>query len=422
MRGDAPRAVVLVRNTATHDARVLRCAKTLCSLDYETVVVAVTSAEEKTERAMSQGVPVIRLTPRAPLAGPARVLRRLVSRPAGGRPSLARATPAEPVRSAAGPVGRAYRLLRTLSYYRHGVAAVWRLRPSLVHCNDYNTVWIGVAAKLLLGSTLVYDSHELWPDRNRRSEPAWWLLVCEALFLRIADLNLATSPGHADVIARRHGVGAPRVVRNIAERPAATGDKGITTPSPRAARTIVYSGALTESRGLEQAIAALQQTPDVDLRLIGPGALLYRESLSALAVRSGVGERVRIEPPVAPERVVETIRSCGAGLALIQPTCVSYALCLPNKLFEYMVAGLPVLAADLPAIRAFVVPNRLGLVTPPADIPVIARAMRQILEPGLNRGLRAAAARAAAEHSWEREAERLRDLYRDAAGSSAEAR
>ena len=411
------RAALLVRNPATHDARVLRCARTLRSIGYEPLVVAVTSEAQQAERGQARGVPIVRLTPATPLAALARGLRRRASRT--GPPIAAGRAGADPARPKnqrrLSLTARGYRLLRTLSYYRRGVAAILRQRPALVHCNDYNTMWIGVAAKLLLGCTLVYDSHELWPDRNGRSEPRLWLLACEALFVRIADLNLATSPGHAGEIARRHRVAAPRVVRNIAEPPGATlGADGSTAVSE--SQTIVYCGALTGGRGLEQAIAALRQAPGVELRLLGPGRRAYREWLLELAISGGVRERVRIEPPVPPEQVVEAIQTAAAGLALIQPTCRSYALCLPNKVFEYMVAGLPVLAADLPTIHAFVGPNRLGLMAPPSDIAAIAGAMREIVEPERNLELRAATAAAAAKNSWEREAERLRELYREAAG------
>jgi len=211
-------------------------------------------------------------------------------------------------------------------------------------------------------------------------------------------------------------------VRNIAEPPATSPNLNGSASAPVEPQTIVYCGALTASRGLEQAIAALPAAPGIELRLLGPGRSAYRARLLELARRTAVGDRVRIESPVAPDRVIEAIRPAAAGLALIQPTCRSYALCLPNKVFEYMVAGLPVLAADLPAIHAFVAPNRLGLMTPPSDTGAIARAMLEIVEPGRNRELRTATAVAAAQNSWEQEAERLRGLYRQAAGRQAGAR
>ena len=474
---EPPRAALVVRNTATHDARVLRCARTLQSLGYDAIVIAITSEEEGAERDVAQGIPIVRLTPRAPLAGTARALRRVVSRRANGATATAgggRVVPDVPqLRDRYGyancgtspsgrrlsPLARLYRLLRTLSYYRRGIAAVRALRPAVVHCNDYNTMWIGVGAKLLTGCALIYDSHELWPDRNGRTEPRWWLLACEALFLRLADTTLATSPGHADAIARRHRVPPPQVVRNIAERPpqvvrnvverppqvvrnfaerppeivrnvaerangssvspdTGSAGSGAIPPASGSGRTLVYAGAVTGSRGLEQAIAALPHARGMTLRVVGPGARAYREHLADLAARHGVADRVRLDRPVPPQQVVEEIAAAAAGAALIQPSCLSYALSLPNKLFEYLAAGLPILAADVPVIREFVERNGVGLVVPPDDPEAIAAAMLEIAEPERNRRLRAAVKKASGEFSWEQEAEHLKRAYREATATS----
>src|SRR5829696_3792078 len=80
---DASVAAVVVRNTASHDARVLRCARALQTLGYETLVLAVTSDEESETRAVAQGVPIVRLSPRAPLAEAVRGLRGRAHRRTG---------------------------------------------------------------------------------------------------------------------------------------------------------------------------------------------------------------------------------------------------------------------------------------------------------------------------------------------------
>src|SRR5204863_6460443 len=82
---------------------------------------------------------------------------------------------------------KARRLAVTGAYYVLGAALVRRERPGLVHANDYNTMWIGIAAKLLRGSRVVYDCHELWADRNGRPEWRPWLVASEFLFMRAAD-------------------------------------------------------------------------------------------------------------------------------------------------------------------------------------------------------------------------------------------
>ena len=76
-------------------------------------------------------------------------------------------------------------------------------------------MWIGVAAKLARGTPVVYDSHELWADRNGRPEPRAWLLAAEALFVRVADEVVTTSPGYAEELARRYRIAPPTLVRNL---------------------------------------------------------------------------------------------------------------------------------------------------------------------------------------------------------------
>jgi glycosyltransferase involved in cell wall biosynthesis len=281
-----------------------------------------------------------------------------------------------------------------------------------VHCNDYNTMWVGVACRLLLGSRIVYDSHELWPDRNLRPEARWWLLLCEALFVRVADRVVMTSPAHAEVMARRYRVPEPVVVRNIPERTAAPELEGDGEPE----RLVVYVGGLQPNRGIEQAIRAVGLLEDVRLRLLGPGAPVYRATLKELVRTVGVSELVEFAEPVPPDAVVDALAGASVGLALFEPVCLSHRLVLPNKLFEYARAGVPILGSDLPTIARFVHGHGLGTTVDPADVSAIARALEEMLEPARNRALRAAAARAREALDPERELDVLRSVYRQVLG------
>jgi glycosyltransferase involved in cell wall biosynthesis len=274
-------------------------------------------------------------------------------------------------------------------------------------------MWIGLGARFLTGSALVYDAHELWPDRNLRPEPRWWLSLCESIFVRVADRVITTSPGYAEVMARRYRIGSPTVVRNICEvePPASDGRARRPLSSPP---TAVYVGGLTRNRGLEQCIAALAQLPEIRLRAIGPGAPAYREVLLALARELRVAARVTIEEPVAPDQVVGTIADADVGLAMIQPSCLSYELSLPNKLFEYLAAGLPILGSDAPVIASFVTDHGIGAAARATDPADIATKLAAILEPAENDRLRAASARAREELSWDEESRLLISVYEGA--------
>ena len=167
-------------------------------------------------------------------------------------------------------------------------------------------------------------------------------------------------------------------------------------------------------RGLEQMIDALPLLPEVRLCAIGPGTPLYRSGLLTRAASMGVADRVVLRAPVAPGEVNRALAGAAAGLCLIQPICRSYELCLPNKLFEYAAAGVPVLASNVPVIAAVVRGHGLGEVVTDDGPRAIAASLRRLLAPG-GWTLTAERARAFADtHDWPGEARALEQVYKRA--------
>jgi glycosyltransferase involved in cell wall biosynthesis len=401
-------AVVLVRNGIRHDARVLREARLLESIGFETTVVGVaTGATAEPCPGPPEGIRAIWLDPGGGLRA---TLRRIGSRRSrdrnGDRWAPTQATAPAPA-SATLRRGRLRRLVATADYYRRGIGIVRRIRPQLIHANDYNTAWIGVVGKWLTGSRLVYDSHELWPDRNLRPEPRLWLMLCELLFVRAADEVITTSPGYAEVLARRYRIEAPRVVRNV---PGWTAEPS-REPQSGGAPLAVYFGALTRNRGLITALRALALVPELRMRFVGPEAWGYRRDLAALAAELGVAGRLQILDPVPPDRAATVLADASLGLALIEPACLSYRLTLPNKLYEYVAAGLPVLSSDVPVLAGEVRRHRIGLTADPGDPVAVAAAIRAMLEPAAQRRFRDSASRLATEAVWSREQLGLASVY-----------
>src|SRR6188472_102016 len=402
-------AVVLVRNGVSHDARVLREARLLDSIGFKVTIVGVaTSATRRRGAELVDGVRVVWLEPGSGLR---RTLRRLgVSRgnsTSASSSSLSSSAAGRRGSSLASSAARMRRLMATADFYRRGIRLVRRIEPDLIHANDYNTAWIGILGKWLTGARLIYDSHELWPDRNLRPEPRGWLLLCEALFVRVADEVITTSPGYAAVLARRYRIERPRLVRNV---PAWRADPkpGARPGNPPLA---VYFGALTRNRGLATALRALALIPELRMRFVGPEAWGYRQDLNALAVELSVADRLEVIDPVRPDQAASVLADADLGLALIEPACLSYRMTLPNKLYEYVAAGLPVLSSEVPVLAAQVRENGLGLVADSRDPVGVAAAIRAMLEPGAQVTFREAVSRLAAETGWDREQGKLADVY-----------
>jgi len=399
------RATVIVRNPAIHDARVLREVDTLARMGYDVEVLAIPCRFDA-QPPPDTPVRVRRLGPRTALGRTAHRLATALREPAvtvvGEWPTSARRARARRL------VMRAYLALQTAAFYRRAIHALRERPPALLHCNDYSTMWAGVFARVALGSRVIYDTHELWADRNGRSEWRGWLIAAEALFVRAAHGCIVTSPGHADALARRYRIRRPTVVRNIPDverRPASA------TASGTGNATAVYLGSVIAERGLEQAISALSGMPDLCLRIIGPARPSYRSSLDALIQAHGLRDRVTIGEPVAPGAVVDVARSGSFGIALFQPSCRSYLLGLPNKLSEYALAGLPVLASDFPVHRRFVEELGAGILVDPTSPQAIADGYRALLEPDRQAAIRRQLERAHERLDWAKERTILEEAY-----------
>jgi glycosyltransferase involved in cell wall biosynthesis len=426
-RGES--ALIIVRNPATHDSRVLREASTLKQLGYRPLILAVTSEAERTRHSIQEGTPILRLSPSSPFTWARHRLRPLRGIEGSAARGWRHEERAPGTRSrGAGRSSwslrylavRLHRWARTIDFYRRAIGVVGNVRPALVHCNDYNTMWIGLVARTMSRAAVVYDAHELWPDRNLRPEPRWWLLAWESLFVRLAHRTITASPGYASVMARRYRIAQPRVIRNIPNIPAHPGRYSEAAGSlrkpaePSDGSMVAYVGALTRNRGLEVSIRALAQVPEARLRLIGPIHDSYANELAELAQAQGVTNRLEFAAAVPPGRVVEELRAADAGLALIQPVCLSYRMSLPNKLFEYVLAGIPVLGSDLPVVGGFVREHGIGLVASPVDAEDVAAKLREILRPERNREFRLAARKAAEALRWDSESRLLADTYVEA--------
>ncbi len=172
-------------------------------------------------------------------------------------------------------------------------------------------------------------------------------------------------------------------------------------------RIVIYQGSIQENRGIEPAIEAVTQLDNVVLVVIGYG--YYRPTLEDLVEERGLTDKVLFFGPVPNDELISYSASADIGLANIVNSSVSYYTSLPNKLFEYAMAGIPVIGSDSPEIGRIVAEEQIGEVCDPEDPTQIADAIERILaDPGR---YAAGLSHAAARYNWSVEQEKLLDLY-----------
>ena len=186
---------------------------------------------------------------------------------------------------------------------------------------------------------------------------------------------------------------------------------------PAGAQIVLYHGSFGAGRGLEQLLEAMRdpRLAAAHLVLLGYGPL---EPSMRAAASEDLSGRTHVLDAVPPDRLLDLITDADVGVVAIQPTTLNHRLSTPNKLFESLAAGVPVVASDFPLIHHIVVEDPLGplgTVCDPADPGQLSQALVEILGQAdadrsalRDRCLAAAHAR----WNWETEADALLGLYR----------
>ncbi|HUP85926.1 MAG TPA: glycosyltransferase [Acidimicrobiales bacterium] len=314
-------------------------------------------------------------------------------------------------------------LTGNIAFHRH----LKGRRYDVVHANDGSTLLGAALLARSSGAALVYDSHEFFPGylpaatslRTRVANALHVNLLVERCFIWRADAVIAVSESIASELQRHYSLETrPTVIRNVPRMVRrADLDRGylrrvIDVPADRP--LVSHVGAVTARRGAESAIHAVARTEDAVLALVGPVDPSYRERLEEVARQLGVSDRVRIAGAVPYDDVVHAVSSSDLVLYLPSPATMSQSirLSLPNKLFEAVMARVPVVMPALPEIQRVVEQYGIGVCVNPADPQAAALAIDSILASPGGPELDARLDAAADALAWETEQERLFDLYR----------
>lgn len=215
------------------------------------------------------------------------------------------------------------------------------------------------------GARLVYDSHELYSEQEFSShEKRRWAEI-EARHIGACDLVTTVNPSIARELAARYGIDGVQVLLNAErcrEAPVPTRRFHLAFGLSENKRVLLMQGGLSAGRNLEALVDAMLHVRDPSIVLVFLGDGLLVDVLRARVRSAGLEERVRFHPAVPQLELLAWTAAADAGVIPYQATCLNNYYCTPNKLFEFIAAGLPILASDLPEIRSMVEGHRIGMV------------------------------------------------------------
>ena len=280
------------------------------------------------------------------------------------------------------------------------------------HSNDLNTLKVGVVCKRKTGARLVYDSHELQTERNRMTDKARKKAIGEeGGYLPDVDAMIVAAPLWIEWNRKLYGaIPDPTItLLNVPEPTPIDHSKDLrkVLGIPPEQRIVLYQGSIQENRGIEPAIDAVAELDDVVLVVVGYG--YHRPALESIVEQRGLTDRVKFFGPVPNDELISYSASADVGLSNIVNSSVSYNTTLPNKLFEYAMAGIPIVGSDSPGIGKLIEEEQIGEVCDAEDPVALATAIATVLaDPGR---YTAALERTTERYNWPRERRKLIDLY-----------
>ena len=255
----------------------------------------------------------------------------------------------------------------------------WRLWRRLLHtecdviwANDTDTLPGAFMAARMKRRKLVMDAHELFPEVpeiQHKPLVRWVWRTIERCLMPQCDAMLTVCQSLADYYKEKYGV-EMTVVRNISLTP-----KSLTPQPPlpegegrTGEATLLYQGCVNLGRGVDWAIDALEWLPGCRLMVAGRGDLL--DAMKAYAAQKPWADRVTFLGHVPPDQLGELTLSCGVrsagsrsaqavGLVMLEDMGLSYHYALPNRIGDFVAAGVPMVVSDLPEMAAVV--RRFGV-------------------------------------------------------------
>jgi glycosyltransferase involved in cell wall biosynthesis len=309
-------------------------------------------------------------------------------------------------------------MLKYLEFCVHVIYQIYHQHPDVVHAHDVNALIPGFAAARLSCAKLVYDAHELWVERQApllhsdllRSS----LGAIERFLARRADAVITVNPSIAKFLKDSLKISVtPTVLMHCQEYHEVQRNDILREELdiPADQRIIIYPGLFAEGRGLEQLIEAVSYLERAVVVLMGRDQLSGK--LQALVQQHHLEKRVFIRRPVPPNEVLRYVASADIGVMPTQSIDLSYHYGAGNKLFHYMMAGIPSAVSNQPEKRRIVQDYGIGAVFDQTNPKDIAQAINTLLnDPEEYQRMHQRARRLSRERfNWHIESHKLIAIY-----------
>lgn len=305
-----------------------------------------------------------------------------------------------------------FQALKYIEFLSRVLFLISKMQAKVINVHALSLLPIGLISKFFLKTFLIYDTHELETERNglfglrkRISK------FTERNIIKYVDMTIVVSESIADWYRDEYNIQRPLVVLNAPNhRELKVNNHFREQLGIRADQIILlYQGGLVSGRGVDLILDAFKTRTNNDLVVVFMG---YGELEKTIKIASEQCDNIYFFPAVPPDVVLEYTASADVGISLIQNTCLSYYYCMPNKLFEYAMTGLPVLVSDMKDMSELVSRQQMGAVISAPSAIDINKAVDNLLQSDLIQ-MKENAYRVANENAWEIQEIKMLNAYKE---------
>lgn len=290
----------------------------------------------------------------------------------------------------------------------------YRGNYDIYHSNDLNTLPQGyVCAKWRIKKKpLIYDSHEVQTSRTGYDSP--WYGRLEKFFIKRIDTMIVENHTRAKYNEELYGF-YPNVLHNYPSLEIQQVDGKVDLHKmldlPPDEKILLYQGGIQTGRGLEKLVEAYPKFKEGTLVFIGDGKI--KTELQRMVKERGLEDGIRFIPKVPVKELPKYTRNAYLGFQVLNNVCFNHWSASSNKLFEYIMNEVPVVASNFPEIKKVVDENKIGITIDPHNPDEIAKAVNYLLEHPDKRDLFSRNCKnARKKYNWEIEQENLLKVYR----------
>lgn len=437
MKEKSKKVCMFVLNPCTNDARVLKEAATLGEAGYDVKVIAIISKDAPQFEEKKKSFTIYRVQPRSFLFYVNKIAQRSrrdsaaapVTNSNSKKNGLAESDQISPkrynnfwriVKNRIREFLRKFHQGKTyISYWLKAKKLAVSLKADIYHAHDLNTLIPAYWAAKKTHAKTVYDSHELFTEIQTWGRvERYFYKKLEAFIIKRVDKVITINNSIAGELMKRYHIEYPKVIVNCPpplKRGVSNAYDSVLRNAAgiaRDKRLVLYQGGFTQYRGLEELIEAFTHL-DESFCLVFMGYGKIRDELEVLVYSKGLNNSIKFLPAVPQEELLKYTSSADLGVIPYKPVSLNNYYTLPNKLFEYINAGIPIIASDLPELRRIIKEYDIGYLFDPYKSESIADAIKYVFSDKKRYDtIKANTTKAASEYNWNNESKKLLECYR----------